>query len=206
MSGIGLAGTSCTGKTTLASEVAKQTGIPFIASSVRNIYEMYGFSVNEPLSFDDRMMVQMKILEVAECAYEDMDSIFITDRTPMDYAAHLLAEALAINLSEAQTEQLLWYVKKCYQVTNLYFSSVVLLQPALSMVEETGRTSNRAYLEHINLIMIGLIADPNNKLYCAKHFMKKSVTNLKKRVDLIIQIASIVELKNMKQGELAGVH
>jgi len=206
MSAIGLIGTSCTGKTTLAANVAKTTGVPFVKSSTRAIFEMMGLSVNEPMTFKERLAVQQKILEVAEESYSCLDSIFITDRSPMDYAAHMMAEALAINLTANQSSCLMEYVGECYRVNNLYFSSLILLQPALSIVEEAGRPTNKAYLEHINLIMIGLIADPDNKLHCAKHFMKKSVTNLRRRTQLVIQIASLVEAKNMRQGELSGIH
>jgi hypothetical protein len=203
---IGLIGTSCTGKTTLAKAVSDRTGIPYIPSPVRGVYQSLGLSVNEPMSFEDRMLAQIKILSISEAIYADMDNIFITDRTPMDFAAHVIAEASAINLSVGQSNILMTYVEECYRITNLYFSSLILLQPALNIVEEIGRTTNKGYLEHINLLMIGFIADPNNKLYCAKHFMKKSVINLKRRVDLVIQIASIVEIKNMKQGESEGIH
>lgn len=203
---IGLIGTSCTGKTTLAKAVADKTGIPYIPSPVREVYQSMGLSVNEPMSFEDRMLAQIKILHIAESIYSDMNNIFISDRTPMDFAAHMIAEASAINLNAGQSNVLMKYIEDCYRVTNLYFSSLILLQPALNIVEEVGRTTNKAYLEHINLLMIGFIADPNGKLYCAKHFMKKSVINLSRRVDLVIQIASIVEVKNMKQGESEGIH
>jgi predicted ATPase len=206
MSGIGLIGTSSTGKTTLANEIAKMTGIPFIPSPAREVFKTMSLSANESIPFDARLLAQTRILEVAEKTYSYMDSIFITDRTPMDFAAHMIAEALSANLTNYQSNEVMDYVKECYRVTNLYFSSVILLQPSISVVREVGRPTNRAYLEHINLIMIGLISDPDNKLYCAKHFMKKSVVDLKRRVESVIKIASIVEMKNMKQGELAGIH
>lgn len=206
MSGIGLCGTSGTGKTTLAQAVSDRTGVPFIKGQVRQVYELYGITPEKHTSFSRKMIAQWKILEFAEAQYQAADSLFITDRTPMCYAAYVISEAMMDNLDDIQTAETMDYVKECYRIANLYFSSLILIQPGIAVVQEKGRPTNQAYLQHINLIITGMIGDPNNKLLCAKHFMKSSVLNLNKRVDTVIKIAQLVENLNVKQRFAATTH
>ncbi|MGZ8172989.1 AAA family ATPase [Methylobacter sp.] len=207
MSGIGLTGTSGTGKTTLAVKVSELTGVPYVSSQARAAYAMFGIDPsNDQSSFDQRLAVQGKILDFAEAEYKAVGSLFITDRTPMDFAAYVLADVQRANLTDEQTDQALAYVERCYQLTNLYFSSLILIQPAIPFVERAARPSNKAYLEHVHILMTGLIADPNSKLFCAKHFLKKAITDLNRRVEVVIKIASLVEVINMKQRESAITH
>lgn len=203
---IGLVGTSSTGKTTLAKAVSNETGIPFISSQTRTAYAVCGISPEIQSTHAQRMKAQHLILDMAEQDYGIAGGLFITDRTPMDFAAHVIAEASVANLSEEETVEVMNYVARCYRMTNLYFSSLILLQPAIAVIAEAGRTTNPAYVEHINLIMTGLIADPNNKLYCAKHFLKRSIVDLKKRVEVVLKIAIIVENNNCKQSEMSVNH
>lgn len=206
MSGIGLIGSSSTGKTTLAKAVSELTGIPFISSQVRAAYSMHKEDPELGCAFDQRRRVQEKMLELAEADYQNVKSLFISDRTPMDFAAHVVAEALAWNLTPEQTQWVLDYTKRCYSLTNWHFSSIILIQPAFKIVAEPGRTTSVAYQSHINFIMTGMVADPDNKLHCSKHFLKKSLVNLNKRVNTVIKIAQLSEITNMKQQSMSVVH
>jgi predicted ATPase len=206
MTAIGLAGSSGVGKTTLAKSVAEKTGIPFVPSQTRPAYAVYGFLPEMKMTHTEKMKVQHLILDMAETDYRSVNGLFITDRTPMDFAAHVLAEATATNLNDEETAEMMEYINRCYKMTNLYFSSLIFIQPAIKMVSESGRTSNAAYVEHINLIMLGLITDPNNKLYCAKHNLRKTLTDLNKRTEVVIQIARLVEINNLKQAEQSVSH
>ena len=206
MSGIGLTGTSSTGKTTLARAVANATGIPFIQSQVRAAYATFGISSEIEATHSQKMEVQNLILKIAELDYANAGGLFISDRTPIDFAAHVIAQAMATNLTDDETEEVMDYVNRCYKMTNLYFSSLILIQPAIAVVAEAERTTNAAYLSHINLIITGLVADPGNKLYCAKHILKKSVTNLKKRTEVIIKIAKLVESVNLAKSKMSVNH
>lgn len=206
MCGLGLIGTGSTGKTTLAKAVSSATGIPYVATQVRAAYAACGILPETKVTHAQKMEAQHLILNMAEADYLNVCGLFITDRTPMDFAAYVLAEATATNLSDEETEEVLEYVRRCYSMTNLYFSSLVLLQPVFKPVPEVGRPTNGAFLEHINMIMTGLIADPDHKLFAAKHFLKKSIIDLSKRVDVVIKIAALVENKNMNDGKLAANH
>ena len=203
---IGLVGSSSTGKTTLAKAVSKATGIPFVPSQIRAAYAVSGLLPEKPCTHEQKMKAQHLILDIAEQDYRSVGGLFVTDRTPMDFAAHVIAEATATNLSEEETIEIMDYLERCYRMTNLYFSSLILLQPAIAVVAEVGRTTNPAYVKHISLIMTGLIADPNNKLYCAKHFLKCSIVDLKKRIEVVLKIAIIVENNNLKQSQMSVSH
>ena len=206
MCGIGLIGASGTGKTTLAKEITRVTGVPFIQSQARAVHKSLGIDVNKSPCYELAMEAQKKILEVSEQQYKSIEGIFISDRTPIDFASYAMAQTLAHNLSERQTRDVIKYVDECYRVTNMYFSSVILIQPSFKIFQEEGRANNEAYAQHINMIMTGMVADPSNRIFCAKHFLKKSITDLKTRVDLVIKIASLVEINNMKQGSLQTHH
>jgi hypothetical protein len=206
MCGIGLVGTSGTGKTTLATEVSERTGIPYISSQVRPVYQLFGLDPAKQIDFDTKIQVQFKILDFAEEEYRSMESVFITDRTPVDFAAHMLADVNVEGLSDAQTTLLLEYLDRCYRIVNLHFQSLILIQPGIPFVPRAARPSNPAHLEHLNLLMIGMMADPDGKLLPAKHFLKKSLLDLQKRVQMVIKIGAFVEGTSVKQRTLATVH
>lgn len=202
MIGLGLIGTSSTGKTTLAKAASARLGLRFISSQARCAYEQHGVSVNDKIPLSKRIEVQKTILEMAEKDYREFGEKFISDRTPMDFAAHLLA--FAVDVSDEEAVVINEYVNKCYEVTNFYFSSLMLIQPVIQVVAEQGRPTNIAYLSHINAIMTGLICDPANKLTCAKHIMKAWITDLETRVKVVARVAKIENLKSDR--ELFATH
>jgi hypothetical protein len=98
------------------------------------------------------------------------------------------------------------YIDRCYRMTNLYFSALVMISPAIAVVAEAGRTTNPAYVAHIHLVMTGMICDTGNKLHCSKTFLKHNIVDLKRRVETVLKIAVITEDNNMKQAEAAVSH
>lgn len=206
MSGIGLIGSSGCGKTTLAVKISEAAGIPFIGSQARGIHTLLGIDPDKPCDYDLKMKAQTKMLEVAESEYESVNGLFISDRTPMDFAAHMMAESLSHNLNEEQTQFDLDYVEDCYRVTNLYFSCLILIPPAKSIAIESGRANNKAYANHIQTIMTGMIADPYRKLYCGKHFMKQNESSLMKRAEMVVKVAALGELNCITEKANSVTH
>jgi len=145
-------------------------------------------------------------VELAEMQYKAANSLFITDRSPVDFMAHVLADIHVEGLDEFRTKVVMDYIERCYQVTNLYFQSLILVQPGIKFEERKARPSNPAHLEHLNLLMIGIISDPDGKLHPAKHFLKKSMLDLNRRVETVIKIGCLIESGNMKQRLASKVH
>ena len=207
MSGVGLVGSSSTGKTTLALAVSEVTKVPFIQSQVRAAHAICGISPEIKATHSQKMKAQNLILNMAESDYKSVGGgLFITDRTPIDFMTHVLAEVTASNLTDEETDEVMKYCQRCYDMTNLYFASVILTQPAIAVIAEAGRTTNPAYIQHINLILTGLVADSNGKLLCAKHFINKNNVNLQKRIKTVVGIATLVEANNMNQKKISTAH
>lgn len=204
MSAIGLVGTSGVGKTTLAQKVSEVTGVPFISSQVRSVYKMYDADPSKHYDFDTKMTIQQKLLEFAELEYRGAGSLFISDRTPIDFAAHMISDVRTDSLNIRQTEELLAYIDRCYRITNLYFASLILVQPGIQFEHRSMRPSNEAHLEHLNLVMTGMIADADGKIHSAKHTLSRSMLDLDKRVESVIKIACLVERLNMRDRLAVG--
>lgn len=206
MAGIGLMGSSGCGKTTLATIITETTGIPFVKSQMREVHKLLGVELDKPYDLDLKMKAQKKILEIAESEYENVNGLFISDRTPMDFAAHMMGESLSYNLNEEQTKFVLDYVEECYRLTNLYFSCLILIPTSENVPKDDGRANNQAYAQHIGMLMTGIMADPYRKLYCGKHFMKKNESSLKKRAEMVIKIAALGELNCIAERDNSITH
>jgi hypothetical protein len=87
--------------------------------------------------------------------------VWISDRTPIDMAAYLLADVQRESCIEPSiNEAVMKYVADCIEMTNLYFGTLVLVQPGIPLVEAEGKApAVSSYQEHLNAIMFGLMMD-----------------------------------------------
>lgn len=155
---IGLCGSHRTGKTTLADEISRRTGMPFVKTSTSEVFREYGLDPSMPLDFTKRLWIQHKILDAAEKIWRTEPGQFITDRTPLDMAAYTLADiqgSTVLNFTEMEG-----YLSRCIEATNQYFKMLVLIQPGIPLVYEEGKAAlNEGYLEHLNFLIMGLCND-----------------------------------------------
>lgn len=157
---IGLAGAHRTGKTTLARLIAKSIGIELVDASVRTVFEQLGVDPKEDYSFDKRLWVQNEILAHAANRYAGVKGIGIVDRTPLDFLAYTMADVQRGNLSPQQSDQFIEYMTRCVELANWHFSMIVLVQPGIPLTEcDTSAPALPAYMEHINTILKGLMAE-----------------------------------------------
>lgn len=170
----GLVGAHRTGKTTLAQAFSKETNITFVQTSTSAVMARHGFDpkLNYPLI--DRLHIQNIILDEMDIAYRSAPRTFITDRTPIDAAAYLLAD-----ITRADTimdHQVLKYMARCFAITNEHFSMLLLLQPGIPLVEEEGKApANPAYIEHISQLCMGLLNDErvgSKHFYCPRRYLR----------------------------------
>lgn len=195
--GLGIIGTSGVGKTTLARNVAKLKGIDFVESVVRPTYAELGFDAGVDYNFNTRLMIQEKIIENSEKSYAERKSYFVTDRTPICFASYLLADVQRENLSEEETERVMTYLERCIRITNLYFNSLVVVQPGIAFESREHRPKNVAYNEHVNMLMIGIFSD--GRVLPTKHIIGRDVIDLKRRISLVLKIAAINDKVNENQ-------
>lgn len=181
---IGLAGAHRTGKSSLAREYSKQSGIPFAETSTSAVFKKLGFDPKEDYNFKIRMMIQNKILDVAEELWRRCEGEFITDRTPIDMLAYTMADIQRENLDADDISIFNDYMNRCIASANRHFAMVMIVQPGIPLVYEEGKAPlNVAYIEHINSLVIGITTDQRVKI--GKFFINRATTDMKKRCGII---------------------
>lgn len=182
---LGLCGAHRTGKTSLARLYAQKTGIKFLETSVSAIFRDLGYDASVTYDFDTRLTIQEEVLKRVDAKYaEHAGTEFITDRTPLDMAAYLLADAIGDRVPPECQVRVANYVNACFESTNRRFGIVLLVQPGIPLVVEEGKAAmNVAYIEHLNSLMFGLTVD--ERLTCHNYYMPRHVLDLDKRVQAL---------------------
>lgn len=183
---LGIAGVHRSGKSTLAKEFADQYDMNYLETDVSSVFEELGLDPAVTYDFATRLKVQRAILRHVDKLYgiaerEERNNT-ITDRTPLDLLMYTYAEVAGDNLSEADTAALAAYTEECFEVLNRRFGMIMVLQPGIPIVEAPGKAStNTGYMEHLNMICLGLMSDERVKVKSA--FIPRSVTDLQRRVN-----------------------
>ena len=182
---IGLAGSHRVGKTTLAREYAKRSEIALVETPTSAVFKEMGISTSGPLPFDVRLDVQEELLRRFDRQYrEHMAKPAISDRTPMDLLMYTMADAVHDAVPEALQERLERYANDCFDVTNRHFHLLIVVRPGIQIAQAEGKgTLNKAYIEHLNALVIGLMAD--QRLKVPHFYMPRSALELKERLDLL---------------------
>jgi len=185
VSGIGLAGAQRTGKTTLAIECGKVFEIPVIETSISKVFIDMGYDPKVKYNFETRLHIQWNILETLLAQYNSADrGAFITDRTPLDFVAYLMADMGRDTLNPALEREFMNYMAACFEVLNSYFSVVVVVQPGIKVVESKGKAAGSpAHMEHVNTIITGLAI--NQEINIQHTYIPRHITDLSQRVRCI---------------------
>jgi hypothetical protein len=180
---IGLCGAHRTGKTTLAMELAKVTGAQFVRTRVSEIFKESGLHPAQPMDFATRLNIQFRLLDACESDWQAAGNNFITDRTPVDLMAYTLGDIQGeTRVSYPEFEH---YIERCFDVTNRFFDTLVILQPGIPLTEAEGKAAlNKAYIEHINSLVIGLCND--ERLNCRVRRISRNVTELSERIKQVV--------------------
>lgn len=183
---IGLTGAHQTGKTTLAKRYAELTKIPFVATGATAVFEKLGLDPKADYPFDVRLGIQKHILEAAQKLYRDAGAQFVTDRTPLDYLAYTLADVHRTNLTEQDEVNLKQYMKDCFTVCNCHFSTLLVVQPGIHLIDRAVPGKARAdfaYVEHIANLIMGLVV--HEDIEAVHYFIPRAMTDLDRRVRCI---------------------
>ena len=177
---LGICGSHRTGKTTLAEAVAAEIGIDFIKTDTNAVFIQQGLHPSQPLDFMTRLKIQKLIIQAAVKIWQTDN--FVTDRTPIDFMAYTLADIQGntkVDFGELGT-----YLTDCFTATNQIFSKLIIVQPAIPLVYEAGKAAlNKAYMEHLNVIIQGLCND--ERLHCPVTVIQRDIIALQERVDII---------------------
>lgn len=205
---IGLAGAQRVGKTTLAQEFAKAHDIPLVQTSASEVFRRMGYDPKVEYPFEARLIIQEMLLGVFESQYKkarQQSPFFITDRTPIDLAAYLLADVQRSTLvnrieAAAATEN---YVRRCLQMASSYFSLIVLVQPGIPVVESEGKAPGcPAFMEHMNALQMGLLCD-DRTLFRKFQMPRKTIKLDDRLASLNVAVDSVLRAAGglAKEGE-----
>lgn len=179
---LGLIGSHRTGKTTLAEAFAHKSGATIIKMNIGSLQKELGYeSSNQSYDFDTRMDIQEHLLRRFDEIYTAVKGLeAVADRTPLDLIGYTML-AVKDDLSEAQSDRLEKYVVDCINLTNEFFSALVLLQPGIPLTTaDTSAKSCKALMEKLNFIYLGTITDERN---IVPHFyIPRSMTDIDCRV------------------------
>ncbi len=182
--GIGLCGSHRTGKTTLATLVAETRGIALVKTTTGKVFAAHNLDPAAEMDFATRLWIQHEIVAEALKIWQKEDSNFITDRTPIDMMAYTLGDIQGnTQVDFAELEK---YLDYCFMVTNEVFHDLAVVQPAIPLVPEEGKARlNKAYIEHLNILILGLCSD--ERLHCPVHIIPRDVLDLDERIREVIR-------------------
>lgn len=181
-----LAGAHRVGKSTLAEKFSEETGLVFVKTSTSKIMLDAGFDPAKDYPLDERIKIQWAILDGLSKAYVNAPVKFITDRSPLDAAAYLLADVQRENASLEVQEEILKYIDACFEVANRHFAMVLVIAPGIKLIDEPGKApASPAYVEHIHCIISGLSSDPRLKV--KNFYLPRSYLDLDLRVKAVKQ-------------------
>lgn len=188
---IGLCGAHRTGKTSLARAFSSQNVIPFVQTDVSGVFKALGFDPKEDYDFKLRMFIQNRILDATESVYKKGGHQFITDRTPLDMLAYTMADIQRANLDSDDIAMFEDYMERCFEVTNRFFATLIAVQPGIPLVAAEGKAPlNKAYIEHINTLVMGLIVDERMK--ATRHFIPRDLIDMNLRVNCVNNVLASV--------------
>ena len=166
---LGFIGAHRSGKTTLAEAIALRTSCSLVKTQVSDV-----------------LWIQQQIIQTTRQSWQLAH--FVTDRTPIDFMAYTLADIQGETIVDIPALET--YLTTCFEVTNQIFTHLILVQPGIPLVYAPGKAAlNKAYIEHLNTVMLGLCHDP--RLHCPIWTLKRQLIHLEDRIQAVLQITRL---------------
>lgn len=186
---IGLCGPHRVGKSSLAKVFAEKAGMLYVETSISEVFQKMGLDPRAEYPVEQRLMIQEVILGALCLQYRKaraVSKVFIADRTPIDMASYMLADVARSTVADQPEVAKLVnaYVDRCLAATAEHFAVVVQIQPGIKVVDAPGKAPPcLAYIEHLNALQLGLLADERNKV--ARFAMPRGVLTMDDRVSAL---------------------
>lgn len=204
---IGLCGAQRTGKTTLAAKYAEYAKIPFVRTDVSGTFVRLGADPKKDYPLNERIELQREILKDYSALLKKAPFKFITDRTPVDMMAYMLADVRRENVTDTQAGQLMTYLEECHKVLNQQFTVLMVVQPGIPAKDEPGKApTNPAYMEHINTLCMGMVV--SDKVEAAHFYVPRNYIDLDTRIkalDYAVEKAAARHRTKMEEQFEQGV-
>lgn len=193
---MGLIGAHRVGKTTLMNQLAKG---PFeaVPISINKMQRNRGYdSSNQNYSFEDRMIIQRHLLDdFNDFLYKRLNrprpavirsyGVMVTDRTPLDLIGYTLL-ALVDPITPAQGEDLMKYINDCIELTNKYFTDLILIQPGIELIPDPkSAPCDEDMIAKLNGIYMMYML--NSQVTANKCIMPPELTDLTDRCGYVIE-------------------
>ena len=203
---VALSGSHRVGKSTLARTVAEKYGFQFVETSTSAVFRELGYDPSAHYDFATRLDIQEIILNRLDRQYASIKAEkAITDRSPIDTLAYTMAEALQDTVSDKEQARFEKYVDKCLEMACRRFAAIVVVQPGIPIVEEEGKGAlNRAYMEHLNTLMLGLVADPRMK--AAHFYIPRHVLSIESRMAAMDSVLKTCLRRAQEESEYFAIH
>lgn len=186
---IGLCGPHRVGKSSLAKAFAEMAGMLYVETSISEVFQKMGLDPRAEYPIEQRLMIQEVILGALCLQYRKaraVSKVFIADRTPIDMASYMLADVARSTVADQPGVAKLVnaYVDRCFAATVEHFAVVVQIQPGIKVVDAPGKAPPcPAYIEHLNALQLGLLADERNKV--VRFAMPRVVLTMDDRVSAL---------------------
>jgi predicted ATPase len=158
----GLSGAHRSGKSTLAREVAARIGIHNHDGSATMMLRERGIDMVAITDPFERLQAQNTLLDLYLEKLKTAPRPAITDRTPLDMAAYMMAE-MGMHSDPALGNEVWKYVERCVFETEKHFDTVFLISPLPFYVVEPNKPKpNKAYQMHFHFLLRGIMDNTQN--------------------------------------------
>lgn len=180
---IGFVGAHRTGKTTLAKAIAEELDLQPILSGTSAIVAEHGFNMGADNRFFHERGYAMQEAIVQALYDGQVGDRFVADRTPIDAAAYLLADAIAP--AGGRSEEAISYVETATRETFKRFDLLVLVPPAIQFEARPDKPPlNATYQLHHHMLCRAMLLEKHEWLAHAVE-LPWEVTALKERVTFV---------------------
>lgn len=205
---LAIVGTHRCGKSTLAADVAKVSGMTFIPTSVSSIFRSMGLEPDQVLEFSQRMAVQDAIIDHCRKLWSEHTGYFVTDRSPLDFLAYTYADLPRDrSLDSYEAEWLESYEDRCMRLTAESFSALMLLRPAIDVVSDPEKGSARlcsGLINKVDLLVRGLLMD-DRLSQVARRVMRRDTIDRSLRLAVTMALVQSIE-KSVEEALTAAIH
>lgn len=187
MKGIGLFGAQRVGKTTLAQHYAELHGIRYLRVSAADVLARHGATARDYYPLQRRLSLQRAVLDDFSEKWQgacEQDLPFITDRTPLDLYAYMMAD-ISRDCPSRLAPAITHYFDDCVQAFYSYFNCAILVQPGVPLVEDPkSAPASVPFMRHFNTLALG-IAGTVPRVFV----LDEDVLNLDERASFVHRVA-----------------
>jgi len=185
--------------------VEKNPEFTFVETRISKVYAELGLDPKVMYPFAKRLEIQRRILDELVNQYREGGLLFIADRTPIDFIAYTLADIVRDNYQGEQDGELSTYINDCYDVTNTYFSMILVVQPGIKAEESALKApANLGYMEHINNLVLGLSTD--RRLNSMHFALNRETVDLDTRVGAIENALRLCHTRVRERERIKVLH